>query len=239
MVMAQVIPELEEELRALDHELEEGDITKKGYDKRRTQILSRYLAPAPSAPTEEPRRVLRVHQADGGTGSISSRDDFRADSLSRLEGARRESTSSRNGTMTRQSMSYDVSPSQPPSHASRFIQQQVGGMGRQNSMPSMEERRSTMTGNTLTVNSGSGDNSRAQSLMHQDFAFNPEQQGMYNPGPETRASTLLDSQGYFSDFAGQQREEQQENYGGHMHRYSDSGVASPTAQVPPPFLGAG
>lgn len=234
--MAQVVPELEEELRALDLELEEGDITKKGYDKRRTQILSRYLAPAP-APTEEPRRDFRVHQPEDSTSSISSRDDFRAESLSRLEGNRRESTSSRNGTMTRQSIAYDNSPSQPPSHASRFMQQQVGGIGRQPS-PSIEDRRSTMTGQTLTANSGSGENSRAQSLMHQDFAFNPEQQGMYNPGPETRASTLLDSQGYFSDFAGQQREEQ-ENYGGHMHRYSDSGVASPTAQVPPPFLGAG
>ncbi|KAK5089073.1 hypothetical protein LTR05_003297 [Lithohypha guttulata] len=233
--MAQVIPELEEELRALDLELEEGDITKKGYDKRRTQLLSKYLAPAPTS-TADPKRVLRVHQADDNVSSASSRDDFRAESLLRLEGARRESAASSNGTMSRQSNAYDLSASsQPPTHASRFIQQQVGGLGRQSSMPSMEDRRNTLT---VATGSGSGDNSRAQSLMHQDFAFNPEQQGAYTAAPDTRASTLLDSQGYFSDFAGQQREEQ-DNYGGHMHRYSDSGVTSPTAQVPPPFLGAG
>ena len=231
--MAHVSQELEDELRVLDLELEEGDITKKGYDKRRTQILSKYLSPAqsPVIPDREPQRVLRVHQPDDNVGPASSRDDFRAESLSRLEGARRNSSlnsQSRNGTMTRQSTLYDETPAQPPSHASRFIQKQVGGVDRRPSAPPIEERRNTLT-------PVSGENSRTQSLMHQDYAFNPEQQAVYNAGPETRTSTMLDAQGYFSDFAGQQREDQ-DNYTGGAHRYSQSEITSPTTQVPPPFL---
>ncbi|KAG9528413.1 hypothetical protein KCU71_g23471, partial [Aureobasidium melanogenum] len=34
--------ELQAKLRELDHELEEGDITKKGYEKRRTLLLSQF-----------------------------------------------------------------------------------------------------------------------------------------------------------------------------------------------------
>jgi hypothetical protein len=47
--MAGVNPELEDALRKLDEELEEGDITRKGYEKRRTLILSQYLSPAPAS----------------------------------------------------------------------------------------------------------------------------------------------------------------------------------------------
>jgi hypothetical protein len=50
--MAETDPRLQEQLRRLDEELDEGDITKKGYEKRRTLILSQYIAPqnAPSTP---------------------------------------------------------------------------------------------------------------------------------------------------------------------------------------------
>jgi len=51
---------------------------------------------------------------------------------------------------------------------------------------------------------------------------------------------MLDfQQGYFSDFAGQQREDQRENYGGGLHRYSQAKLHPQPAQVAPPFLGAG
>lgn len=256
--MASISPELEDELRALDHELEEGDITKKGYDKRRTAILSKYLAPAPAP---ERRTGLQIHRPDDTTHPAASRDDLRADSLSRLEGAGRRSSTNdslRSATMTavptqfsRQSSisAYDEPPMQPPSHASRFIQQQVGGgvggagggaaagLGlagaRHMSIASMDDRRSTMT-------RGSLDNSRTQTLLHQDYAFNPDQQQVYSPGPETRTSTMVGTEGYFSDFAGQQREVEEQDYGvGHMHRYSQSEITSPTTQVPPPFLSSG
>jgi hypothetical protein len=37
--------ELQRRLQQLDSELEDGDITQKGYEKRRTAILSEYLSP--------------------------------------------------------------------------------------------------------------------------------------------------------------------------------------------------
>ncbi|KAK5951921.1 hypothetical protein OHC33_007214 [Knufia fluminis] len=251
--MASISPELEEELRELDQELEEGDITKKGYDKRRTAILSKYLAPAPqpaagpgSLSTSERRTGLQIHQPDDSAHPAASRDDLRADSLSRLEGSGRRNTngSIRSATMTgtgtgtpssfnRQSTIYDEPQVQPPSHASRFIQQQVGGGGRHLSIASVDDRRNT-------ISSISGDNSRTQTLMHQDYAFNPDQQQVYNAGPETRTSTMVGTEGYFSDFAGQQREVEEQDYGiGHTNRYSQSEVTSPTTQVPPPFLSSG
>ena len=101
--------------------------------------------------------------------------------------------------------------------------------------------------------------------MSQNYAFNPEAQqgyaqpeyshqleyaddgmGGYDAGYDpassgvTRQSTMLDSQqGYFSDFAGQQRDDYRESYGGGFHRYSQSGEAfSPTANMAPPFIPA-
>lgn len=41
-------PELQAQLAQLDLELEDGDITKKGWEKRRTLILSQYLGPEQS-----------------------------------------------------------------------------------------------------------------------------------------------------------------------------------------------
>lgn len=246
--MAHVNAGLEDELRELNQELEDGDITKQGYEKRRTRILSKYFSPtalsptqnpsaaSPSEPAPEPRRGLRVHSPDDSNHPAASRDEYRADSLSLLEGARRNPNGSpRNGTMLGSPTAlYDESPSQPPSLASRFLQQQIapaGGKisGRHDSFSSLEDRRDTLR-------PGSGDNSRTQSLMHQDFAFNPDTQQVYNSEYDARTSTMLDSQqGYFSDFAGQQREDQNE-YGGFGHRYSQGEITSPTTQIPPPFL---
>lgn len=80
----------------------------------------------------------------------------------------------------------------------------------------------------------------------QDYAFSPatheymDHGGPYGPpttGP-TRQSTMLDSQqGYFSDFAGQQSEEQMDSYGG-FHRYSQSDTFSPSMNVAPPLIPA-
>lgn len=51
-------PELQAQLAQLDHEFEEGDITAKGYQKRRTILLSQYLGPqAATAPGEAADRT--------------------------------------------------------------------------------------------------------------------------------------------------------------------------------------
>ncbi|KAK5262675.1 hypothetical protein LTR40_014945, partial [Exophiala xenobiotica] len=78
--MAGVNPELEDALRKLDEELEEGDITRKGYEKRRTLILSQYISPHPSQP-----RGLRVHSPDDSDHPASN-DASRAASLAALTG---------------------------------------------------------------------------------------------------------------------------------------------------------
>ena len=93
---------------------------------------------------------------------------------------------------------------------------------------------------------------RTGTLMGQDYAFTPAA-GSYQAGypDETpppmagggcdvsqQSSTMLDSQqGYFSDFAGQQREDFRDSYGGSFHhRYSQSDPFSPTATMAPSFF---
>jgi acyl-CoA synthetase (AMP-forming)/AMP-acid ligase II len=81
-------------------------------------------------------------------------------------------------------------------------------------------------------------------MVSGDYAFNPEQHGHYmeqsqNPY-DSRTGTLLDSQGYFSDFAGQQQAYDQMapgEYGG-PQRYSTGDAFSPTAAMAPPMLSA-
>lgn len=83
-------------------------------------------------------------------------------------------------------------------------------------------------------------------MVNSDYAFNPATQGGYGPNPfegrnspgeASRLSTMLDSQQvYFSDFAGQQMQEQhQESYGG-PNRYSFGDAFSPTSNQPHPMF---
>jgi len=230
--MAGVNPELEDALRTLDEELQEGDITRKGYEKRRSLLLSQFFSPQQAPPA--PRGGLRVHSPEDSDHPASN-DGSRAASLAALTG-QSPIGGSRNGTMTegRPSMvrrdshaGHDPyrSGSGPPGQVQRFQDRETG---------SSSTHRQSFSGPPYGT-----DQSRSQTLMSQTYAFNPDTQQSYN-GPDTRHSTMLDSQqGYFSDFAGQQREDQQENYGGHVHRYSHSEITSPTAQMAPPLLGAG
>lgn len=240
--MASINPDLENALRKLDEELEEGDITKKGYEKRRTLILSQYLSPSPSSAsnTAPTSRGLRIHSPDDSDhpASSNSNDASRAASLAALTGSPVPGSGhSRNGTLsdtypsiTRQREEQYPSTT-PQSHVNRFQEREAGGRPRGSFAGSSETRNDTF----MTAN----DQSRTQTLVSQNYAFNPDTQQNY-PGADTRNSTMLDSQqGYFSDFAGQQREDHQETYGGHVHRYSQSEVTSPTAQVAPPFLNPG
>jgi acyl-CoA synthetase (AMP-forming)/AMP-acid ligase II len=83
-------------------------------------------------------------------------------------------------------------------------------------------------------------------MLSSDYAFNPSFQEYSDAGyggqsgEQTRQSTMLESQqGYFSDFAGQQREDQRESYGGGRNRYSQTEVFSPSANMAPPLLSEG
>ena len=66
-------PELQAQLRQLDHELEEGDITQKGYEKRRTMILSQYLSPEQL----QAAGVANDHEHGFGTSSAQPSDELR------------------------------------------------------------------------------------------------------------------------------------------------------------------
>ena len=218
--MAEDSPELQEKLRELDLELEEGEITQKGYQKRRTLILSQFLAPP-----GESARGLRVHSPEDT--AHPSNDGSRAASFAALT---QRSTSPRPGMM-RQSSGMAGLPAnfdEQNNHQAR----QLGvrnpspgpsslGQESYNSQPNQEVRTET----TLTEN---------------QYAFNPANDGDYDQlggenGGQTRQSTMLD-QAYFSDFAGQQSEAQRDSYGGGPQRYSTTDTFSPTANTAPPML---
>ncbi|RAL16701.1 putative AMP binding domain protein [Aspergillus homomorphus CBS 101889] len=243
--MADDNPELQSALRDLDKELEEGDITEKGYQKRRTLLLSQYFGPnmaldlstptsgnAPSSitsSTHPPAAILNVRPptADstshgGPAHSFSNgRDSFQNGGF----GFDRRISGETQGSYERDSMLLpgDRAPS-AASYDSLFLP-------KPQPPPPLQE------------------NSRTATLLSQNYAFNPgppldqydEPVGAYDmpSGAGTRQSTMLDSQqGYFSDFAGQQQDDYRDSYGGGFHRYSQSDTFSPTANMAPPLIPA-
>ena len=253
--MAGADEELRIRLQELDQELNEGEITEKGYSKRRTLLLSQYGVPAgftappdpgpassESAPREYNSGGLRVHNASD-TNHPASTEGSRAASLAR-RGAEDRSQEVEDGY-------NDHRP------AGRLL------VRNENTIPagpygyeSREQGQSGYGPDDQQAYASSFDNSREPTMMHTDYAFNPahdagqqHQQQTYDPrvleqqsdqqispdDNQRRSSTLLE-QGYFSDFAGQhQHGVSQSSYGG-PHRYSQSEAFSPTANMPPPML---
>ena len=224
--------ELDAALQKLDEELEEGDITTKGYEKRRTRLLSQYLSPADLPQPPSQRGGLRIHSPDDSDHPASSNAGSRSASFAALTGGESDGSGKpRQLTAVRDGNNYRSQS--PTSHVGRFQERHVG---RQSSFSSdsYDNRR-----DTLMPPMESGEQSRTQTLVRDDYAFNPAEAQHSLGGTDTRNSTMLDSQQqYFEDFAGQQRDDPQELYGGGMHRYSQSDVTSPTAQSAPPLLSA-
>ena len=107
------------------------------------------------------------------------------------------------------------------------------------------QRDSLFLGADADRASGTDPQTRSDTIVSTDYAFKPEQQGAYmgrprNPYDGGRSGTLLNSQGFFTDFAGQQSQDQeaQGNYGTGLQRYPPSDTFSPTAAMAPPMLGA-
>lgn len=245
--MAEDNPELQARLQQLDHELDEGDITRKGYEKRRTMILSQYLGPEQM---EQLQNSLQVHSAEDT--SHPSRDNARAfsDITAGPYGSAyspehdNQSLASYHpqGSLGNGPAEYYVQPptpsfdNGPPSQVARFQQEQLGmrpPVQRQSSYGSYEPR---------PVSRGSHYSSREGTMVNSDYAFNPDKPTADQAGhasPNSRLSTMLDSQqGYFSDFTGQQMHDGPvQSYGG-PQRYSVGEAFSPTAAMPPPLLGA-
>ncbi|KAK8177599.1 hypothetical protein IWX90DRAFT_22710 [Phyllosticta citrichinensis] len=251
-------PELHAQLSELDRELEEGDITRKGYEKRRTLILSQFFGPAQG---EDSRRDTRTFSIQSGAPSIEPSRTFSLvnDGSSRTQSfagyhqatpsihlppsdmQRAQSPpypSSNNGEWHSRA-SFSGSSMPPPTPVGRFQERELGVRN-----PTQQRHSSygsePYSPRPTTPDMYSGSQSRQSTILNSDFAFNPANQPQYteqSPGGTSRLSTMLDShQGYFSDFAGQQTPDQRDSYGG-PNRYSSGDAFSPTAAIPPPMLG--
>lgn len=227
--MAEDSPELQEKLRQLDSELADGDITEKGYQKRRTLILSQFLTPTH---LEQAQRGLRVHSPDDSLhpSNHGSRSASFAALTARSNSALNEAQDERNTRAGQEPI---------PSQVSRFQERQLGVRNPSVDDGSLDHSR---------PGSSNGDSSRQGiSRAASDYAFNPATEPGYADGQanefegdQTRQSTMLDSQQqYFSDFAGQQNEVQRDSYGGGANRYSTTDAFSPSANIAPPMLRSG
>ncbi|KAH9826360.1 DMAP1-binding Domain [Teratosphaeria destructans] len=275
--MAEVPPELQAKLEELDTELEEGEITRKGYEKRRTLILNQYLSPEQ---VEQVQSSLRIHSADdtshpsrstGGSSTVNRSQD-----QAEAAGGLHESFASiavgpyahpspgehlpHGGNGSLQADEYTLgnglanlqvrppTPSYegPPGQVQRFQERQMG------MRPTPGQRQSSYGFTPGPASSyasrpqsaGSQYSSGPHTMVNSDYAWNPDQKSRMPSqsdfGDDRRLSTMLDSaQGYFSDFAGQQRLDSishapRESYGG-PQRYSQGEAFSPTAAIPPPL----
>ncbi|KAJ9664122.1 hypothetical protein H2201_005362 [Coniosporium apollinis] len=253
--MADYNPELQARLQELDHELEEGDITKKGYEKRRTLLLSQYFGglEGERAPTS-----LSIRNYDQDTHPPN--DGSRAASYAALSGQQPVTQYSPAGSRPHSphpmagagsvgsSEGYSGSASgtmvNPPSQVARFQERELGTVSPIRRRPSPYDREFASRPRTPE----SYGYSREGTMVGTDAGYNPTAQGGYGgqqsggynspgSGGASRLSTMLDSQqGYFSDFAGQQMQEQQRDSYGGPNRYSSDNAFSPTAGMPPPML---
>ena len=243
--------ELQRRLHQLDMEFEEGDITQKGYEKRRTAILSTYFTPQQlnDLKGEGDLGGFRFHSPSASIGSGHAKTDSYGSITAgpwaspAAQDYNAQSTDSENGGAAE----VAVRPPTPerydtgrPSQVQRFQEQQLG-----------------MRPQQLQIKRSYGDFDRPQSQgsaysspdstmvgsSNQSYAFNPDRQqsGQWASPDGSRQSTMLDSsqQGYFSDFTQQQMMEDddrpRQSYGG-PQRYSQSEALSPSAIVPPPLV---
>lgn len=237
--MADTHPELQAKLQELDQELDEGDITQKGYEKRRTVLLSQYLGPEYTAQLQQDQRQSPAQ---------SERSSSRTASLAALSGPQGPAFDPRASIA---SSNFDYAPSAttvggntqymayPPSQVGRFQEKQLG-------LRTSSLQRAPSQGSETFIprpQTPEYNYSREGTMMGSNYAFNPDAHpqgydgGYGSPGGDaSRRSTMLDvNQGYFSDFTGQQMQDQPDAYGG-PNRYSSGDAFSPTAAIPPPMM---
>ena len=237
--MAEDNPELQHKLRELDRDFEDGDLTRKGYEKRRTLILSQYLGSA----SGQPERGLRIHNPEDTRHP--SQESSRAPSLIQESAGSYLSSDASGGWPTR-----STDPSTQSSSA-----QELNGSSQTAHHLEPENPRRLLVRNPSYNDDGKEFNAPimagfpAQEGAGDDRPFNPDDTcngGAHHPPhgdtgpadePSTRQSTLMDNQHYFADFEGQQNDAQRDSYGGGPNRYSTTTDAfSPSSQAAPPPL---
>ncbi|EEP82269.1 conserved hypothetical protein [Uncinocarpus reesii 1704] len=223
--MAEDNPELQAVLRELDQELEDGDITEKGYQKRRTLLLSQYL----SADGHQGHQGLNLPRKDLPQGAPASIPSAQTARRSVYADNRRQSDYLPANLLVSPTESEYANP--PVNPLSRIHENELGfslDSGHQPTRASYDSLRNSGVNTSISQY----DQSRSPTIMSQSYAFNPNDQQGY--GGHARNSSMLDSQqAYFSDFAGQQHAERRGSYGGGL-RYSQHETFSPTANMAPP-----
>ncbi|CAG8028317.1 unnamed protein product [Penicillium olsonii] len=189
--MAEESPELQAALRSLDKELEEGDITEKGYQKRRTVLLSQYFGPnkpleisphatagydpSPTSSTMAPPAILNVRPptAESSIPGVSS-PTYAGDYNDHYSG----------------SLGYDHGPGIDQSQQRR-PSGPLGGDGAgmlqasaHDRMPSSSSYDSLFLPRPPVAGPPGQDGSRTATLMSQNYAFNPNSQPEYVSQPE-------------------------------------------------------
>ncbi|KAL7935009.1 acetyl-CoA synthetase-like protein [Trichoderma chlorosporum] len=248
--MAEYNPELRARLQELDRELEEGDITEKGYQKRRTLLLSQFAHhPTAAAPVPpQSRSGLSIHSPE--TSTHPSSDGRRASVMTAAS-----SVGGGYGGGYGAGGGYHDQNSNYGDHIQRPESSYAAPPGSSYGVPNPSPADLLRPGRPMTDNAvipqrdslflpGGGNDppTRSGTMVSGDYAFNPDQHGAYadsyHQPDDGRTRTLLDNQAFFSDFAGQQHYEQNQmgDYGGGP-RYS-SDAFSPTAAMAPPMLTA-
>lgn len=198
--MADRNPELQEKLDELERELEEGDITAKGYQKRRTQLFSQYIGPGAFVPPEA-RGPLRIHSPDDTSQSGS--DGHRAATLAALNASSSDKNPQSPTSIHSPKTGRPQSPpfGSPPDHAHPASLLAPGGSFA-DQRPVIRPHDSLFLG--PAPNQGStAEPSRTGTMVSTDYAFNPEHQSGYGDSQyrqydgQSRSGTLLDSQGFF------------------------------------------
>ena len=240
--MAEDNAELQRRLQQLDHELDEGDITHKGYEKRRTAILSEYFTHDQLNDLRGENNDLggfRFHSPSASIGSGHAKtDSYGSITAGPYGGPTQNRYYGQTDDYGNGRVESPIPPTTPPpSQVQRFQEQQLG-------MRPQHLQKKNSYGSFGRPQSQGSQYSSPESTMvgsgNASYAFNPDRnQPEWSP-EGSRMSTMLDSnqQGYFSDFTGQQQTEEdrpRESYGG-PQRYSQSEALSPSAIIPPPLI---
>ena len=216
--MADHNEELRSRLAQLDHELDEGDITRKGYEKRRTLLFQEFMG-----------------------SSVSDQQTPFSHSIFPTNGQEHHLSSDLPITQPPTDRTYStLDPLHFEAQPQRFQDPQTSTANSSHIQLSLSEG---FLGAPEGLNDSNG--SRTQTLARSDFAFNPPEEAT-SPQParpgskrqesinfDSRMSTMLDSQqGYFSDFNSQQfQDNRPDSYGG-PQRYSTGEAFSPAAMQP-------
>ena len=198
-------------------------------------LLSQYLGPAQADQLQQKLRIHTVPDSEDSGSRSASLAALSGPTAPSLEIPRSDSpygVSNPNSGRSSEYVAY------PPSQVGRFQEKQLGI--RTNSL----QRQPSQNSETFLPRPQTPEHaySRDGTMVGSNFAFNPDTQPGYDPTYVTqdveisRQSTMLEAhQGYFSDFTGQQMQDNGDAYGG-PNRYSSGDAFSPTAAIPPPMM---